>query len=169
MIERMRANCAPARLGEYLTTATNPLGSGNPSAAESTPTQNCRTSTCTPAQLVIYDRWQWEQTLNGEAEKIGTANTGGLVFPTACVDGPAGGGDGTYTLTVVWRGTVGIPDANTGVTPAATPAGCGRDVQVGVAFIYGEDVNGDGVAEDNDRFRRSVSIPAYITARQSGT
>lgn len=163
MLERMRANCAPARLNEYRTVAASPLGRGS----LGTPTQNCASATCTTSQLVTYDRWQWEQTLDGTAERVGSANTGGLVFPTACIDGPNGGGDGIYTVTIVWRGTVGIPDANNTVSSATTPTGCGRDVQVGGVYIYGEDENGDGVAEDNDRFRRSVSVPSFITSRPS--
>lgn len=155
MIERIRANCAPAQLGQYLT-GNNPLGRGSQSA----PNPDCKTSTCTPAQRVPADKYEWEQILDGASEKIGTTNTGGLVLPTACIDGPAGGGDGLYTVTVVWRGTVAIPDANAGSTTNATATGCGRNLQVGGSYAYGESGN-------DDRFRRSVSIPAYITARQS--
>lgn len=163
MIERMRANSSPTILNLYLT-GNSPLGRGSRGATE--PSPNCKSATCTPAQLATHDLWAWEQTLDGAAETLGTSKTGGLVLPTACINGPAGGGDGTYTVTIVWRGTVGIPDANNTVSPDATPIGCGRDVLVGGVYIYGEDVNGDGVAEDNDRFRRSVSIPGFITARQ---
>lgn len=154
MLERMRANSAPARLGEYLT-GNSPLGRGSMTE----PTPNCTVATCTAAELVLYDLWQWEQALDGAAEQKDGGNTGGLVMPTACIDGPAGGGDGLYNITIVWRGTVGIPDALAGSTSDSTPDGCGRNLQVGGAFVYGESGN-------DDRFRRSVSIPSFITARQ---
>ena len=154
MLERMRANCAPARLNEYRTADNSPLGRGSLSA----PSQNCASADCTTAQLVTYDRWQWEQTLDGAAEKKGTANTGGLVLPTACISGPAGGGDGLYTVTIVWRGTVGIPPEFSGVATDATRQGCGRNLQIGGEFVYGDGGN-------NDRLRRSVSVPSFITAR----
>lgn len=154
MLERMRSNSAPASLNAYLTGA-NPIVGGSRSA----PNPNCKTTACTPAQLVTHDLWEWEQVLDGAAETLGANRTGGLVFPTACINGPAGGGDGTYAVTVVWRGTVGIPDANAAAITDATPTGCGRNRLIGAEFIYGE-------AGNNDRLRRSVSVPAVITARQ---
>ena len=157
MIERMRANSSPAILNLYRT-GTSPLGRASPGATE--PSPNCKTASCTPAQMATHDLWEWEQTLYGAAETVGGNRTGGVVLPTACIDGPNGGGDGTYTVTIVWRGTVGIPDANAGTATAATAIGCGRNVQVNSTFIYGETGN-------DDRFRRSVSIPGFITARQS--
>jgi type IV pilus assembly protein PilV len=158
MLERMRANSAPARLNEYRTADNAPLGRG--SLGDTEPTPNCRTAACTPAQLVTHDRWEWEQTLDGAAERRGTDKTGGLVLPTACIHGPVGGGDGTYTVTIVWRGTVGIPDPNKEEPPSATSVGCGRDAKdASGAYIYGE-------TGDDDRLRRSVSVPSFITARQ---
>lgn len=161
IIERMRANCAPATLNAYRTGSggtPNPLGRMSLGA---NPATDCRAVDCTPAQLAAYDLWQWEQALDGAAEQIAGANVGGMVHPSACIDGPAGGGDGIYTVTIVWRGRVGIPDPDTGQPAGPTPVGCGRDLIVNGEFVYGE--NG----ADNDRFRRSVSIPAMITARQS--
>lgn len=156
MIERMRANSAPATLGLYLT-GSNPLGRNSITAE---PSPNCKTTECTPSQLAAHDRWEWERALDGAAEQASGAVSGGLVLPTACIDGPAGGGDGIYVVTVVWRGTVGIADVNAGTATAPTAVGCGRNVQVDGAYIYGENGN-------DDRLRRSVSISAFITARQS--
>jgi type IV pilus assembly protein PilV len=153
LIERMRGNSSPATLNAYRVAAV-----GRQSLA--TPNPNCGAAACTPAQLAAWDLWQWERALDGVAEQAGGTATGGLVMPTACVDGPAGGGDGLYTVTIVWRGTVPIPDGNAGTTTAPTPLGCGRNLQVSGEYVYGEGGN-------NDRFRRSVSISTYITARQS--
>lgn len=163
MIERMRTNSAPARLAAYRT-GNSPIGrvsrGGNP------PAQDCIAATCTPAQRVVMDLWEWEQGLDGAAEELADgSNVGGLNTPTGCINGPATG-TGLYTVTIVWRGAVGIPDSNAGAATDATPLGCGRNLQVAGVYVYGEDSDGNGTVENNDRFRRSVSVPAFITARQ---
>lgn len=157
IIERMRANCRPVTLNAYLVggalVGPENLGANPPSTI-------CSAANCTPAELAAFDLWEWQRALDGAAEQIAGTSAGGLVQPAACIDGPAGGGDGQYSVTIVWRGKVGIPDPDAGTTADSSPTGCGRNLQVAGAFVYGED------GANDDRFRRSVSIPAFITARQ---
>jgi type IV pilus assembly protein PilV len=160
MIERMRSNSTSATLSAYLTVnhVTGPLGRRSLGDAE--PMPNCaNASTCTTAQLVTHDLWQWEQFVDGAAERVGSAigdKAGGLLEPIACIARTTddGGGDGVYTVTIAWRGTVAIPDSNAGT------AQCGRVGQppnLSSSPLYGA----------ADEFRRSVTLPVYITARRS--
>jgi type IV pilus assembly protein PilV len=136
--EKMRAN--PVALGEYLT-ASGGIGGGTLTQ----PSVTCTSSaTCNPLQLAAYDMWLWEQAIDGanESRSInGTAtNTGGLVNPTACVSGPAGGLAGVYTITLVWRGLNEL--SNVSVDACGTGAG-----------KYGA----------NEEFRRILSVRTYIS------
>lgn len=152
VIERMRANANQASLSAYLT-GNSPVGRVSRGASE--PTNACTLlSPCTLAQTVTHDLWEWEQTLDGASETVDGGKTGGLVFPTGCIEQITddGGGDGVYTITIAWRGSVAIPDSNAGT------AACGRAGQPGNSTqIYGA----------SDEFRRSVNFPVYITARRT--
>lgn len=55
---------------------------------------------CSPAETRLWDLYQWEQSLLGSAEIVGTQNVGGLEAPTACitVNGT------TVAVVVAWRG-----------------------------------------------------------------
>jgi type IV pilus assembly protein PilV len=64
--------------------------------------------------------------LDGAAELIGDELTGGLVAPTACIDGPFGGIGGVYTVTIAWRGITELDNQS--------DAECGLD-----STDYGED------------------------------
>lgn len=153
LIERMRANCAAATLDAYRT--ATPLGD----SSLSQPSTMCNAGTCTPEQLVTYDLWQWERALDGAAERLDGSNTGGLVQPRACVLGPAGGGDGVYTVAIAWRSNIEMPD-RTDAEVAANPAlGCGRDPQAAGPNLYSKTGN-DNV------YRRLITMPVYITARR---
>ena len=104
------------------------------------PAPNCSgSSICTAAQKATHDLWFWEQVLDGNLEMNGNAGAGGLVLPTLCVNGPAGGIAGIYTVTVVWRGTASISNANA--------SACGTA--------------GGNYGADNE-FRRIMQIPTYI-------
>ena len=73
------------------------------------PLPNCQVGAeCNAAQKAAYDLWFWEQVLDGNMETSGGAGTGGLMFPTLCIDGPAVGGPGIYRVTIAWRGTVSM-------------------------------------------------------------
>jgi type IV pilus assembly protein PilV len=153
MIERMRANSFAAALDAYRTTTTNPIGKVGGLEAAPTGATTCDSSgtQCTSTELVAFDRYEWEQALLGAAEQISGAATGGLLFPTGCVTGPAGGGDGQYTVTIAWRGSIELPD-NAAVT-------CGSAASDGGVRIYG----------NSDEYRRTVQIEIFITARRRQT
>lgn len=69
------------------------------------PAPNCRNgNTCNAAQKAAHDLWFWEQAVDGTLESNGGVAAGGLVLPTMCVTGPAGGGAGMYEIAIVWRG-----------------------------------------------------------------
>ena len=137
--EKMRAN--PTSLGRYLT-AGNGVGGGTLSE----PAQSCTfAEQCNPGQLADYDLWLWEQAMDGATESrqidgVDT-DTGGLVSPTGCVTGPAGGAAGVYTITIVWRGLNEL--TNVSADPCGT--GLGR---------YGA----------NEEFRRILTFNAYIAS-----
>ncbi len=100
IVERMRANSGA--LGAYLTSG---VGGGT----RTMPARNCGAGvSCVPAQVASFDLYQWEQSIDGisEARSIGgtLTQTGGLANPSGCISGPAGGGPGIYTITIVWRG-----------------------------------------------------------------
>jgi type IV pilus assembly protein PilV len=113
------------------------LGGG---AAGAEPVPNCRDGNeCNAAQKAAHDLWFWEQVLDGNLETNGGIGAGGLVLPTLCVTGPAGGGAGVYTVTIVWRGTASI------TSNVANPCGA-------ASGNYGA----------QNEFRRVLAIPTYI-------
>lgn len=133
LLENMRVN--GDAIGEYL--AAGELGGGNRGAE---PAPNCLgTAVCNAVQKAAHDLWFWEQVLDGNLEMSGTTGAGGLVLPSLCVNGPAGGGAGIYAVTVAWRGTASI----TNNTASACGAASGN---------YGA----------NQEFRRIMQIPTYI-------
>jgi type IV pilus assembly protein PilV len=99
MFERMRAN--RSALENYLPGLT--LG-GN--ALGDAPTVDCAAvdTNCDTATLAEYDLWAWEELLDGTNEQIDSRSVGGLLEPTACITGPAGGVGGTYQVAIAWRG-----------------------------------------------------------------
>lgn len=94
ILERIRSN--PGEVATYVAQ----LGNGSISTAPA----SCNTAACTPNALALRDLYEWEQLLDGAAEKItiaGTAvNAGGLVEPRACITNNAG----VVTVAIVWKG-----------------------------------------------------------------
>jgi len=104
------------------------------------PMPNCRVGAeCNAVQKATFDLWFWEQALDGNLETSGGAGTGGLMFPTLCVDGPAVGGPGIYRVSIAWRGTASITNSVNNPCGAAT-----------------------GNYGDANQFRRMVQVPTYI-------
>jgi len=133
LLEDMRVN--GDAIGVYL--AAGDMGNNS---LGSEPAPNCSgTSICSAAQKAAHDLWFWEQVLDGNLEMNGTAGAGGLVLPTLCITGPAGGGAGVYAVTIVWRGTASITNANA--------SACGT-----AGGNYGA----------SNEFRRIMQIPTYI-------
>lgn len=118
--------------------AAAPLLGGGAIGAE--PAPNCRDANeCNAAQKAAHDLWFWEQVLDGNLETNGGIGAGGLVLPALCITGPAAGGAGVYTVTIVWRGTASI---NSNI---ANPCGAATG-------NYGA----------QNEFRRVVQIPTFI-------
>jgi type IV pilus assembly protein PilV len=140
MIERLRANSQNLAYfaGQSVTGSTIP--------AEPSPVCNSA-DPCSPEALAAHDLWEWEQLLSGASElQAGTSvKTGGLVEPTGCISGPAGGGAGTYTVAIAWRGN--------SVLSNPTLNACGED-----PTRYG---NGNA-------YRRLLTMDVYITPIAGG-
>jgi type IV pilus assembly protein PilV len=134
LFEEMRSNSVA--LDAYLGLGT--LGRGSLGAAPA-PTCDTAAAGCTAAEFAAHSVWQWEQMLDTGMESIGGAGTGGLVDPSACIAGPAGGGTGDYTVTIVWRGVTELVD------PALNDCGAGTG-------LYGA----------GNAFRRMVVIQTFI-------
>ena len=136
LFARMRTN--PNGLISYIPGGT--LGGDVLGAA---PAIDCQAvgANCTPTQLAGYDRWHWEQQLDGEFETTAGVATGGLTMPTACVTGPAFGGAGNYTIAIAWRG----------LTESSNPAtnAC---------------VQGSGNYGAGDRYRRVMVVQTFLSA-----
>ena len=63
----------------------------------------------------------------------------GLVLPTMCINGPAGGGAGSYVVTIAWRGSASLSNGNASACGTAT-----------------------GNYGTNNEFRRILQIPTYF-------
>lgn len=137
IIERMRANATV--LDEYIRAPGSELGGGTQTA----PAADCASTSCNRTQMAWWDLWEWEQALDGAAEMVGGNMTGGLVQPTACIEGPFGGTAGVYTVAIAWRG----------VTELSNPVvhDCGA-----ATTLYGT----------GNAYRRILVIATYITPTQ---
>lgn len=133
IIERMRSNPSDTSLAVF--GAVNNLGGGT---ITSEPSPNCKTATCTPAQLAAHDIWEWEQALDGASETVGGTQAGGLVSPKACITYAAG----VVTVAIAWKGYDGQ------VNPTGSTCGQGlglygtseKDRQLVVVSTYIEEV-----------------------------
>ena len=133
LLENMRVN--GDAIDGYLAAGT--LGGGSIGAE---PAPNCSAGNeCNAAEKAAHDLWFWEQILDGNLETNAGVGTGGLVLPTMCITGPAGGVAGVYVVTIAWRGTASL---NNAVNNA-----CGT-----LSGNYGA----------NNEFRRIIQVPTYI-------
>ena len=134
LLEDIRAN--GNGMAVYL--ASGDLGGGQTGAE---PFPNCETAAapCNAAQKAAHDLWFWENMLDGSQETNIAGSVGGVVSPTVCFTGPAGGGAGIYAVTIVWRGTVALQSVN--LNPCGDASG-----------NYG----------DTNEFRRVLQVPTFI-------
>ncbi len=132
LLEDMRSNAGA--LAVYL--AAGDLGRGS-QGVEPTPLCDDPALPCTAAELATHNLWDWEQLLDGNLERSGGVGVGGLITPTGCIRGPAGGVTGMYTVTVTWLGSVQIASPG--------PNNCGTG-------LYGP----------GNVFRRTVVLRSYI-------
>ena len=132
ILERIRSN--PGELSTYAASAT--LGGGSITTAPA----SCNSAACTTSALAAWDLYEWEQSLDGAAEKVtigGTeSNAGGLVDPQACITDTSG----LVTVAIAWKG----------VTEASNPAAssCGES-----SGLYGA----------SNEQRRLMVIQTYIS------
>ena len=141
MMERMRVN--KRRLSFYIQ-GNMQLGGGTravPAALCTTVAENCD-----GIDMARVDLWEFERRLDGVAEDQNGTATGGLVSPTACLDGPPGGGTGVYTVAIAWRGVTEL------TYQADNP---NLDLDCGV---------GSGLYGANDEFRRYLVVQGFIDA-----
>lgn len=156
ILERMRMNRSDAALTAYVANAAAGIGRDQQGGE---PNPSCVVGEdCTDTQLADHDIWLFEQLLDGLAEQVGGADTGGLINPTACITGP--GTPGVYTVAVVWRSSIPLVDSDATITACgnAQPALYGTDAECEVAFGK----TSDGGTNDQDCFRRIHVIQALI-------
>lgn len=134
LLEAMHANSQA--LGVFL--AAGDLGGGS-LGAEPALTCDDADAPCTPVQIAAHSLWDWEQSLDGSRETRGGEAVGGLVSPTACINGPAAAGVGFYTVTIAWRS--------------------GTEMLGNVANNCGA---GSGLYGAGDEFRRTVVLQSFI-------
>jgi type IV pilus assembly protein PilV len=134
LLEEMRTN--GDGIGTYL--AAPDLGGGQFAAL---PVSDCNNAAapCTSTQKAIHDLWFWEQILDGEQEVGAAGASGGILTPTLCIEGPAGGVAGIYQIAVAWRGGISLTNADLD--------GCGA---------------GTGKYGDGDAYRRVLRVSTFI-------
>ena len=137
LLERMRSNSQA--LASYVNVAD--MGGWTRSTQGTQMVSACgdMNAPCTREQIADDDLTQWESMLDGSMEMRGNQATGGLVNATVCINGPAAGGSGAYTVVIAWRGVTAMRNA------PADPCGTGLG-------RYG----------DNDEFRRVMVVPTFI-------
>ncbi len=134
LLEDMRSN-GPG-LVAYVAKAQ--IGQGSITATSAVDCTSMNTP-CSGAEVAARDLWFWETMLDGGMEASPSGGVGGLVSPVACITGPAGGVAGMYTVTIAWRGMVGMTDL--GLDVCGTTSG-----QYGTGNI----------------FRRVLQVPTFI-------
>ncbi len=136
IIERMRSN--PSELISY---DAQTLGGGSIGTAPA----SCNTAPCVTSALASRDLYEWEQSLDGAAEKITlggtTSNAGGLIDPQACIDTDTAGLSGSVTVAIAWKGVAELTNP--------TASTCGES-----SGLYGTD----------QKQRRLLVITTYVSS-----
>lgn len=101
IIEKMRTN--PAGLPSY---HSDKALTGATISAEPTPI--CAAGhRCSPAELALHDRWQWEQSIAGVSVQVGGENVGGLINPAGCIRAI----NGQVRVVLSWSGGERLSDS----------------------------------------------------------
>ncbi len=87
----------------------------------------------------VHDLSHWEQLVDGDREMGVEGAAGGVLDPTVCIDGPAGGVAGVYSVSVAWRGGVELSN------PELSQCGVGT-----------------GKYGSNDAYRRVITVTTFI-------
>lgn len=134
LLEEMRTN--GEGIGTYVVAPD--LGGGKFGAPPANDCSNPATP-CTAGQKASHDLWFWEQVLDG-AQEVGLEGaSGGVLTPTLCIDGPVGGGAGTYVVSIAWQGSISMTNAGLN--------SCGA---------------GTGKYGDGDAYRRVLRVSTFI-------
>lgn len=127
MLERIRIN--PGQAAIYHTgLGSSALGG----ATISTAPVNCAVNACSPIQLVGWDRWQWEQRLDGATvtDAQGT-RLGGLIDPKGCIvftpTDVVRPNSGQVRVIVNWRALSASTDAVRSGEPLCGSTSAGQD------------------------------------------
>lgn len=139
LFERVRGNSSIEGLTGFIQLAAGGLGGGT----QANGAQCSVDAPCDARALASSHLREWEAALDGAAEQIGDEEVGGLLDGRACFEGPGVPGRGIYTLTIVWRGGLALPE------DADAPA-CGAALG-----IYGE----------NNELRRILQVQTYLAQR----
>jgi type IV pilus assembly protein PilV len=138
LLERMRTNAGQL-------TVYTAAGSGRildlETAAELV-SPDCASATCSPNGLALYDLAEFFDALRGVSEQQGGTESGGLVEPTVCLDGPETA-PGIVRVAIAWRGMSALAD------PVSDACGSGS----------GRYDSTDGVS---DRHRRVLFVDAFV-------
>ncbi|MGB1261528.1 MAG: type IV pilus modification protein PilV [Cognaticolwellia sp.] len=122
IIERMRSN-NPNALAGY-------AGTDYGAALDSIPTKRCSTvaGICTPAEMVINDRYEWEMSLMGADVTNSGNNAAGLTGVRGCITQALN----AVTVVISWEGRIDIAD---GKKDTCGTAGNKRRQVITEAFI----------------------------------
>ena len=97
---------------------------GEYTGAPSSVAKVCENTTlCNPTELKLWDIFEWQSSLTGESETVGTQNVGGLDSPTACIEV----NNRDVLVVITWRG---IRETNIDTSAVADAADtCGADTE----------------------------------------
>lgn len=135
IIQRMRAN----HESSWASYIAEDIGGGTLALATDC---SAAGADCTPAQMAAHDLFDWEQAIDGASD----GNAGGLVDPSACIRGPAGGGEGTYFIILAWRGVQELSNPTIDRGTGGIVNGCG-----------------EGNYGTNDAYRRVLVVSTYLS------
>lgn len=101
IIDRIRANSSEAASYNGVNYGAGDIAAPNP---------RCQTqgANCTPAQIALNDRFEWDQRLIGADVLFDGGNVGGISNATGCVNF---NNDGNLSVTVSWLGREALRDA----------------------------------------------------------
>lgn len=106
LMERMRANASV--LDDYVVGGVGSIVRTLPTQ----PAKNCVTSagSCLPAELAVWDLWEWERALNGATAMRSGVAAGGLLNPIGCVSVT----NRVVTIQIAWQGFESLSSEDAG-------------------------------------------------------
>lgn len=131
-VERLTAN--PAQATVLTTTGSNSYIHTTPvGGSDYTPTKDCATADCTPAELADYDVANLVGALRGGQKMAGSNPVAGLLNAQACIS-VLGENTATsplhYLITIVWQGRESAGTPEDGSAAGIEAANCATDITV---------------------------------------